>query len=114
MLKTGLIIAILLVPSLVLGASFDCRKAGSEVEKLICADQSLSQLDETLSKIYRKAMRSASDPESLKLEQTKWLREERDRCADKSCLEKVYHNRLAALEELLPVRPAGEESGAPS
>jgi uncharacterized protein len=33
-------------------ASFDCEKATSEVEKLICGDEELSMLDESLRKAY--------------------------------------------------------------
>ena len=33
-------------------ASFDCGKATSEVEKIICSDDELSRLDESLSKVY--------------------------------------------------------------
>ena len=33
-------------------ASFDCGKAASEVEKIICGDDELSRLDESLNKAY--------------------------------------------------------------
>ncbi len=33
-------------------ASFDCSKATSEVEKLICGDEELSKLDDSLNKAY--------------------------------------------------------------
>lgn len=33
-------------------ASFDCRKATSEVEKMICEDQTLSNTDEELAALY--------------------------------------------------------------
>lgn len=91
-------------------ASFDCGKAVSEVEKLICGDEEHAQLDDGLSKTYRKVLRSAADPASLKREQTKWLREARDKCADSACLEKEYRNRLAALKKFLTATRAGEES----
>jgi uncharacterized protein YecT (DUF1311 family) len=82
-------------------ASFDCNRATTLVEKLICADEALSQLDETLSWTYRKVLRSAPDPERIKREQTKWLRVVRDKCKDSACLEKEYRNRLAVLEQPL-------------
>ena len=81
-------------------AGFDCNRATTLVEKLICADQGLSQLDESLSKTYRRVRLSAPDPENSKLEQAQWLREVRDLCTDGKCLEREYRNRLAALEKL--------------
>ncbi len=87
-------------------ASFDCGKAASEVEKLICGDQGLSQLDESLSKTYQEVLRWARDPAGFKREQWKWLREVRDLCTDGPCLDKEYRNRLAVLEKLLPEKPA--------
>ena len=98
----GLSAAILLVPGLCLAAGFDCNRATTLVEKLICAEHSLSQLDEGLSKTYQEALRSVHDRARLKREQTKWLREVRDLCTDSVCLEKEYRNRLAVLEKFLP------------
>ena len=91
-------------------ASFDCGKAATEVEKIICGDQGLSQLDERLSKTYQEVLRSVHGTADLKREQTNWLREVRNLCTDGPCLEKAYRDRLAVLEKLLPVTIAGEES----
>jgi ankyrin repeat protein/uncharacterized protein len=87
-------------------AGFDCNRATTVVEKLICADQGLSQLDESLSKTYQEVLRWARDPAGFKREQWKWLREVRDLCTDSPCLEKEYRDRLAVLEKLLPEKPA--------
>ena len=43
---------LLLMPSLLLSASFDCSKAQTTTEKVICSDRELSLLDEELSRIY--------------------------------------------------------------
>jgi uncharacterized protein len=103
---------LLIVAGNVHAASFDCGKATSEVEKLICGDKGLSELDESLSKAYREVLRSVPDPADLKQEQVKWLREVRNRCTDSLCLEKAYRSRLAEFERLLSVSKAGEESVA--
>jgi ankyrin repeat protein/uncharacterized protein len=102
----GFIAAVWLAPGLCLAAGFDCNRATTLVEKLICADQGLSQLDESLSKTYKEVLRWARDPAGFKREQWKWLREVRDLCTDSVCLEKEYRNRLAVLEKLLPEKPA--------
>jgi uncharacterized protein len=103
---------LLMVAGNIHAASFDCGKASSEVEKLICADQGLSALDDSLSKAYREVLRSVPDLANLKREQVKWLREVRNRCTDSPCLEKAYRSRIAEFERLLSVSEAGEESVA--
>jgi uncharacterized protein len=39
-------------------ASFDCGKATSEVEKLICGNEELSRLDDSLSEAYQEALKT--------------------------------------------------------
>ena len=77
-------------------ASFDCGKAATEVEKIICAEPDLSQFDESLSMIYQKTLGTVRNPAELKRKQVTWMREVRNLCTDRACLEKVYRNRLAA------------------
>ena len=55
-------------------ASFDCTKARSQVEHLVCDTPALSQLDETLATTYRAAL--SNDPASRQRQLT-WLRRER-------------------------------------
>jgi uncharacterized protein len=110
-----LIAVFFLAPGLCLAAGFDCNRATTLVEKLVCADQGLSQLDESLSKTYKEVLRWARDPAGFKREQVKWLREVRDLCTDGPCLEKEYRNRLAVLEKLLPEKsPADRQAHAAS
>jgi uncharacterized protein len=42
-----------LTSTLLFPASFDCKKAKTDVEKLICSDKELSQLDEELNEAYK-------------------------------------------------------------
>ncbi len=51
------IFLLLLVAGNIHGASFDCSKATSEAEKLICGDEELSRLDESLNKSYLEALK---------------------------------------------------------
>ena len=80
-------------------ASFDCDKAQTEVEKLICKNHELSELDEDLSVSYSTAYKSYKKPNKLKIEQRQWL-ELRNRCQDADCLIKVYAERLTALNNI--------------
>ncbi len=55
-------------------ASFDCNKAGTPTEKLICSDKNVSALDTQLGKIYKAASETAPDKDALKIQQRDWLK----------------------------------------
>lgn len=78
-------------------ASFDCRKATTSTEKLICADPLLSELDEILAKEYRLAMKRTSDSPTVKTSQRLWLTSARAQCAEPDCLKQAYSERITAL-----------------
>ena len=78
-------------------AGFDCAKAGTRVEQMICAQPALSALDGELSRAYDGARRSGRRP-ALLAEQRDWLVKVRDRCADAACLRTGYAARIAALQ----------------
>ena len=77
-------------------ASFDCKIASSELEKIICCDKELSDLDSSLGKLY--ASRKKTNP-NLVGEQKRWLIENRNVCQTNACLIKVYKNRIKELQE---------------
>lgn len=80
-------------------ASFDCTKARSQVEHLVCDTPALSQLDETLATTYRTAL--TNDP-AARQRQLIWLRETRDRCNDAPCLAAAYQTQIQAMGASLP------------
>lgn len=79
-------------------ASFDCRKAQSAVEKMVCSDGELTKLDEELAQIYGEVLKKAPDEASLKKQQRAWLKA-RNHCQEISCLRDHYQGRLAVLNE---------------
>lgn len=79
-------------------ASFDCAKASSRQEKLICGDQQLSAADEELARAYRKALDLSPDKEGLKKQQQSWIKTGRDACTDTVSMLAAYKDRIAALE----------------
>lgn len=101
MYKTAIAIIFLFFPLASQGASFDCSKATTNVEKLICQDtaasRTVSELDSTMSNIYAAKLADASDPDALKKEQRHWLNNVRNKCADVSCLEITYTQRIEEL-----------------
>ena len=92
----------LLIPGGLSAASFECNRAETRIEKMICAEAELSKLDDDLAGAYAIALenRSQSDTkEALKNDQKTWLKE-RNTCGDTSCVKSSYVNRLAALAKL--------------
>jgi len=83
-------------------ASFDCAKAGTKVEKMICADPELSKLDEELDKKYQAALKEPWETSSLqKSKYSSWLKK-RNRCPDTACLKYVYRQHLSYLDNPNP------------
>ena len=56
--------------------SFDCAKASTSSEKLICSDEMLSKLDNTLAKTYNKTFNAypKEEREDLSSEQKMWIK----------------------------------------
>ena len=77
-------------------ASFDCAKARTKVEYLICGNPELSKLDEDLSAAYSKALNGNVDPAALKQQQREWMKE-RNKCVDSECVRTKYQDRIANL-----------------
>jgi len=102
-------IAMLSLQNQAWSASFDCSKAQSSIEKTVCADGELSQLDSKLSEAYQKTLKGSSDPDAIKAAQKDWLRNQRNTCKDQACLLVAYHGRLSALEAIL--NSAGPATG---
>jgi hypothetical protein len=79
--------------------SFDCDKAKSAPEKLICGDAELAQLDRELGTIYARAKSIASDPEAFqRVSDREWRRRETE-CGDRDCLLRWYAQRKHQLQE---------------
>lgn len=75
--------------------SFDCEKAGTRAERLICGEwaQGLREADRLLAEVYTDARDKGL---TTGAEQKRWLAE-RDRCEDSDCLEAAYAARTDAL-----------------
>jgi len=74
--------------------AFDCAKAATDVERMICSDEELAALDRAVSRLYSGVRRSRRA--SLNSSQPNWLKE-RDACTDKDCLVTKYDDRLFDL-----------------
>lgn len=83
------------VPDIV--ASFDCAKASSKVEKLICSDGNTANADSELADTYRAALSRSNDKPALKQAQRDWIAQVRNACGDTDCLTRVTEARVQAL-----------------
>ncbi len=77
--------------------SFDCKKASTIPEKLICSNQELAEADLKLYAAYKIAKNSTDDKAAFINAGNKWRKYERDICLDVDCLKKAYQNRLQQL-----------------
>lgn len=97
---------LILGSSLVLGAafaqaaSFDCSKANSFIEKQICSENQLSEIDSQLSVIYKIKLSEVRDPDVLRAEQREWIKNTRNKCQDASCIKQAYTERLETLKNI--------------
>jgi uncharacterized protein len=79
------------------GPAFDCSKASSKVEKMICADPTLSSTDSVNADIYKEVVRTADNPNQVKQEQRQWLKV-RNACQTVDCIAKAYDTRYNQLQ----------------
>lgn len=77
-------------------ASFDCNKAKSTTEKMICVNESLSRLDNLLDKNFKEELLNGSTLPEIQLS---WLVNIRNKCEDIECLKKAYENRIETLKK---------------
>ena len=85
--------------------SFDCAKATTKVEKMICEDSSgeLQNLDRQISQIYQdtKAKLGKNAKKALLDSQKSWLKT-RERCESKECLKESLQSRIKELQSYAP------------
>ncbi len=82
-------------------ASFDCTKAATSVEKMICSNPTVSQLDSELGSAYQVVVKSADNKNEIKRLQRAWLKNERNLCKDVACLIQIYQDRINFLSSII-------------
>jgi uncharacterized protein len=81
--------------------SFDCNKAINKVEKAICSNTSLANLDYKLATIYKEIREQKADKETFIKKQRAWLLK-RNRSCERStdiinCLHDIYTKRITEI-----------------
>jgi hypothetical protein len=85
---------------------WDCAKARTRVERLICANPDIRARDARMGALYSELQALGLSPERM---QKAWLRNERAACDDADCLRTVYAERIRFFESLLrPETVTGE------
>lgn len=85
------LVLILVVSGSSSAQAFDCAKASTETEKLICSDRALKQADDELGEAWRKARALLGETEfkTLRQNQRTWLKTRDARCGWGSDAERV-------------------------
>ena len=90
-------------------ASFSCKGRLDVIERMICADQALSELDEELSREYADRKHNQSSGDMVIRTQRSWL-EVRNACADRDCVKSAYETRLAELRQPSAITDSEQDS----
>ena len=124
MSRLAYLIALSVVPAPLAAQGFDCAKAQTPVEKLICAAPEIGALDSALNSAVQSRLAAAPQERSDFLaDSRRWLAERDKTCAvppgrlppDKrraaiACLAEVYHKRLSALMEGAAKHPVSDRT----
>jgi len=81
--------------------SFDCTKARSVSERLICADPELAAQDFLYAKHFQRALAKTPERELFLRESREHLKEREAHCFDKTCLLEWYAERGGALSAVV-------------
>ncbi len=93
--------------------SFDCAKASTRVERFICDNPRLGELDSELADAYQTALRDspwASANRRIRAEQKAWIAR-RDRCGNPGCVKRMYQMRIGQLHAEVDVEVDGDDGG---
>lgn len=81
----------------VIAAGFDCTKASTNIEEMICSNETLSKLDDQNTQLFKQYKSASNDLNLIVQDQRDWLKHTRNSCQDASCLETEYGKRSAYL-----------------
>lgn len=77
-------------------ASFNCDLASTQTEKMICANNSLSTMDEVIHTLYVNALKEPQN-NTLKSEQRAWLKQRNQSCGQLADCEQLFITRINDL-----------------
>ena len=84
-------------PAAVAGPSFDCAKASTAIEGMICGNAELAGLDQQMADLYKETLGMSQDSAATRREQVEWIKGERNACKTVDCLLGAYYERIDTL-----------------
>jgi outer membrane protein OmpA-like peptidoglycan-associated protein/uncharacterized protein YecT (DUF1311 family) len=90
--------------------SFDCNKAASQIETLICSDSVLAQLDAQMGQAYLQALKSQGNSPTFVNDQRRWLASRDSKCGlstsslIRACLIQMTTARIAGLTAVAAIQ----------
>ncbi|WP_454689024.1 OB-fold protein [Achromobacter aloeverae] len=94
--------------------TFDCAKARSTPEKLICSTPDLSQADDHLKQTFDAARARATDKKAFSdRARQEWLRREKT-CTDAACVRQWYADQERLYALAAPARPTSPPPATPN
>jgi uncharacterized protein len=92
-------------------ASFNCHRASTSIERAICADRYLNELDGDMGRLYHEAKQYQTD---LPKFQREWIRNRNKECgANTDCLYKWTENRIINFKDTINDARTGIPVNAP-
>lgn len=82
------------------GPSFNCAKASTAIEGMICGNAELASLDARAAKAYKLVRDGADDRAAMQREQVQWIKQTRNACKSVECLTLAYSERAEDLERV--------------
>jgi uncharacterized protein len=81
-------------------ASFDCAKASSAIEKMVCATPELSRQDDYLNGSYQRAVARVGNKPALRASQRAWLKSGAlNDCKTAECVKLAYGTRVKLFDD---------------
>jgi uncharacterized protein YecT (DUF1311 family) len=91
-------------------ASFDCRRARTPAERVVCADPALADADQELVSAYDQALAAGVPAWRLERQQRRWLRAREDAARDApAAVAEVYAARIAELQAQADLGPPADQ-----
>ena len=99
---SAVLLGLIAASSSAYSASFDCARVSTQIEKMICGNQELSDLDSKMEKAYKDVLGISDYRKGLEAtsDQKKWIRVIRSSCRDVTCLKSAYLSRIDELNAL--------------
>jgi hypothetical protein len=92
--------------------SFDCARARSRPEHIICSDAALARMDRELGRLHARARVASQDPAGFRRQNDQEWRYRESNCRDRECLVRWYTHRREQLLNDIEQAPARNQPTA--